>query len=337
MKKIRWGIIGTGNIAGSFATALKSMEDSTLLAVASRNHSRSKEFAERFQIEKAYGSYEELACDPDIDAVYIAVPHTEHKVNAELCIRNKKAVLCEKPFTINSKDSKELIDIAKEEKVFLMEAMWTKFLPASQRVKEWIDEGRIGKVVHIKASFGFYSKFDINSRLYNPALGGGALLDVGIYPISYATFLLDKLPDKIVSSAVIGKSRVDEQNVIIFQYEDGVIADLSSSISGESGMDALIVGEEGYIKVDNFWKAESAQMYDNNHRCIEDFKASFKANGYEYEAYEVNRCIREGKLESPIHPLQSTLDIMTLMDEIRSQWGLVYPQEEAANSQFRHR
>lgn len=327
MSKVRWGILGTGAIANKFTTALKSMEDSIPAAVASRSDIRSRQFADKYQIEKAYGSYKALAEDPDIDVVYIAVPHTEHKKMAELCLKNKKAVLCEKPITINSRDTGELIGTAREKKVFLMEAMWTKYLPATQRVKKWIDEGKIGKVLNIKASFGFYKEFDINSRLYNPKLGGGALLDVGIYPISYATYLLGRLPDKIISSAVIGRSHVDEQNVIIFYYKDGTLADLSSAVSAESGCDALIAGEKGYIRVDNFWRADSAYLFDNDHRCIDSFKEPFKANGYEYEAAEVNRCIREGLPESPVNPLNTTLDIMRLMDEIRSQWGLIYPQE----------
>jgi predicted dehydrogenase len=331
MKKIRWGILGTGNIAATFATALKSMEDSTLTAVASRNDIRAKEFAERFKIDKSYGSYEELARDPDIDVIYIAVPHTEHKSVAILCIRNKKAVLCEKPFTINSRDTEELIIMAKENNVFMMEAMWTRFLPANQRVKEWIKEGRIGKLLHIKATFGFQSNYDMGSRLYNPSLGGGALLDVGVYPISYTTFLLDRIPESVISSAVIGASNVDEQNVMIFIYEDGVMADLSSAISAEIGNDALIVGDKGIIKVDNFWRANTATLYDNNYQCIDSFNEPFRANGYEYEASEVNRCLRESLSESPINPLRDTLANMKLMDEIRLQWGLTYPQEHGAN------
>lgn len=327
MRKIRWGIMGTGNIAAKFARALNSMEDSSLDGVASRNGNRSREFAERFKIGKSYGSYEELAKDPDIDVIYIAVPHTEHKNMAKLCIKNKKAVLCEKPFAINSRDTEELISMAKEHNVFLMEAMWTKFLPASLRVKQWINEGRIGKVLHIKATFGFHSDYNPDSRLYNPSLGGGALLDVGIYPVSYTTFLLERTPDKIISSAIIGESGVDEQNVLVFQYNDGALADLSSSISSEMGNDALIVGEKGIIKVDYFWRAESARLYDNNYKCLDEFKEPFKANGYEYEAAEVNRCLREGLKISPLNPLTDTLSNMRLMDEIRKQWGLVYPGE----------
>ena len=328
VKKIRWGILGTGTIASTFATALKSMEDSVLTAVASRSDEKAREFAKKAGIDKAYGNYEELARDSEIDVVYIAGPHTEHRNMSELCIRNKKAVLCEKSFTINSRDTEALIHMAKEQKVFLMEAMWSKFLPANLKVKEWIKEGRIGSVLHIKAVFGFRMEFNPGSRLYNPSLGGGALLDVGVYPISYATFLLDRMPGRIVSSAVIGNSHVDEQNVIVLQYEDGVLADISSAISANIGDDALIVGEKGMIEVDRFWKASSAKLYNNKHQFIEAFEEPFKTNGYEYEAAEVNRCLREGLLESPLNPLRDTLNNMRLMDEIRSQWGLIYPQEE---------
>lgn len=327
MDKIRWGIFGTGNIATKFAKALKSMEDTSLEGVASRSEIRAKDFAKRFGIAKAYGNYEELALDPDIDVIYIASPHTEHMAMAKLCIKNNKAVLCEKAFTINSEDTEELIRMAKEHKVFLMEAMWTKFLPANLRVKQWIKEGRIGKVLHIKASFGFHSDYDPGSRLYNPSLGGGALLDVGVYPISYSTFLLDKAPDRILSSAVIGKSGVDEQNVIILEYDDGVLADLSSSISVLTGNDAMIVGEKGIIKVEKFWMADSARLYDIKENLIDECSEPFRKNGYEYEAAEVNRCLREGLKMSPLNPLSDTLTNMKIMDEIRRQWGLVYPGE----------
>lgn len=327
MKKIKWGILGTGSIANTFATALISMEDCILAGVASRNDIRAKKFAESFKIGKSYASYEDLAKDPDIDVIYIAGPHTEHKSMAKLCIMNNKAVLCEKPFAINSKDTEELISLAREHNVFLMEAMWTKFLPTSLRVKQWIKEGRIGNLLHIKATFGFLSDYDPNGRLYNPTLGGGALLDVGVYPISYTTFLLDRRPDRIISSAVIGKTGVDEQNAIVFYYNDGILADLSSSISCVTGNDALIVGDKGIIKVDRFWMADSARLYDNNYECLDEYNEPFRTNGYEYEAAEVNRCLREGLKISPLNPLTDTLSNMKLMDEIREQWGLFYPGE----------
>jgi predicted dehydrogenase len=208
-----------------------------------------------------------------------------------------------------------------------MEAMWTKFLPVTKVVKDWIKNKKIGDVKFFKISFGFANEFDSNSRLYNPALAGGALLDVGIYPITYVIHMMDKLPDQIVSSAYLGKSHVDEMNIITFSYQDGVMADLSSAICAETGYDALIVGDKGKIVVPNFWSAENAMLYDKNGTLIETCTMQFEANGYEYEAEEVNQCLREGKKESEKLPLKDTFNIIKVMDEIRAQWGLSYPQE----------
>jgi len=327
MRTIKWGIIGAGRIASTFATALKAMDYVELVAIASRNIKRAEEFARCFSIKKAYGSYEELAKDPEIDVVYIATPHTEHKDNAALCIRNRKAVLCEKPFAINSLEAEYLISLAKESNVFLMEAMWTKFLPVNAIVKSWIAEKKIGEVRQIRASFGFYAEYDPGSRLYNPNTAGGALLDVGIYPISYAIHLLEKLPKKVVSNAVIGKSNVDEQNVVSLLFEGGILADLSSAISVNTGSDAVIIGNRGKIVVPEFWKAERAKRFNAQGQLVETYELGHPINGYEYEAEEVNRCLREGRMESSIHSLQNTLDIMKILDQIREQWGLKYPQE----------
>lgn len=328
MKNVKWGIIGAGNISTEFAAAINSLENVTLLAVASRDKVKADEFAKRFNIKKAYGSYEELAKDPDVDVVYIGTPHTEHMNNSALCIKNGKSVLCEKPFTLNEKETKYLISLAKENNVFLMEAMWTKFLPATNAVKQWLKDGRIGQVKHIKVAFGFFREFDINSRLYNPYLGGGALLDVGIYPITYAIDLMNNLPNQVLSSAVLGKSGIDEQNSIIFKFKDGVLADLSSAVSVDIGKDAYIFGDKGYIKVPFFWMAENAELYDDKQRLVDHFSMPHKANGKEYEAEEVNCCLREGRMESSINPLKDTLDIIKIMDALRNDWGLAYPQEK---------
>lgn len=327
MRTIKWGIIGAGNIASTFATALNSMEHVELSAIASRNLKKAEGFAQQFQINKAYGSYEELAKDPEIDVVYIATPHTEHKENSALCIEHKKAVLCEKPFTINKQEAESLISLAKEHQVFLMEAMWTKFLPVNAMVKTWINENKIGEVRHIRASFGYYAEFDRNSRIYNPNTAGGALLDVGVYPITYAIYLLDELPEQVVSSAVIGNSNVDEQNVISLRFKNGVLADLSSAVSVDTGSDAIIIGNKGKIVIPEFWKAEKAERYDAKGRLVETFSLSHPKNGYEYEAEEVNRCLRDGRTESSMNSLQNTLDVLNVMDQIREQWGLQYPQE----------
>ncbi len=324
---IRWGIIGAGNISSTFATALNSMRDVKLAAVASRNLNRAEEFAKKFGIDKAYGSYEELAADPEIDVIYIGTPHPEHKENAALCIKHGKAVLCEKSFTLNEKDSLYLTTLAAEHRVFLMEAMWTKFLPVTRKVKEWLKEGRIGELRHIRASFGFYTEFNPDSRLYNPELGGGALLDVGVYPITYVIHMVDCLPEQVLSSAVIGKTGVDERNVILMKFPQGILAELSSAVSAEIGYDAEMIGDKGRIYVPRFWCAEEAMLYNSRNELEETIEFPFQVNGYVHEAEEVNRCLREGLLESKLLPLKDTLSIMRIMDGIRSEWGLKYPGE----------
>ncbi len=332
MNKIRWGIIGAGGISSKFAEALNYMADTELAAIASRDLGRAEKFANRFSIIKAYGSYEELAKDPEIDVIYIGTPHPEHKENAALCIKNGKSVLCEKSFTLNQVDTQYLIDLAKEHNVFLMEAMWTKFLPVAKQVKQWILEKKIGNVRYINVAFGYQAEFDINSRLFNPELGGGALLDVGVYPVTYAIYLMGKLPDEIVSTAYLGKSAIDEMNVIIMKYKDeGVIANLSSAITVNCGTDAVIVGDKGKIVVPYFWAAQSAKLFDLNGNLLEACEIPFDCNGYEYEAAEVNQCIKQGKLESDVVPLKDTLDIMKLMDGLRNTWQVVYPSEKNSN------
>ena len=328
MKTIRWGIIGAGRISTIFATALNSMENTKIVAIAARDLLRAKDFARSFKIEKSYGSYEELVKDPEVDVVYIGTPHTEHKTNAALCLENGKAVLCEKPFTLNQNETEYLITLAKEKKLFLMEAMWTKFLPVTKVVKQWMQEKRIGAIKHFKITFGYHNDFDIANRVFDPDTAGGALLDVGIYPITYVVHLMDRLPDEVTSSVIIGKSNVDEQNIILFQYnQEGILANLSSAISAEIGSDAYIIGDKGKIRVPNFWKAERAELYEVDGTLIESYIEPFAINGYEYEAEEVNQCLRDEKLESDINSLEDTLSIIKVMDEIRAQWGLVYPQE----------
>lgn len=327
MKEIKWGIIGAGRISTKFATALVGMDNTKLAAIASRNMDNAKEFATKFGIEKSYGSYEDLVNDPEIDVIYIGTPNTEHKRNAELCIKNKKAVLCEKPFALNEKETKYLIELAKENQVFLMEAMWTKFLPVTQKVKEWMETGKIGNVLKLDINFGFQTKFDESSRLFNIDLAGGALLDVGVYPIAYSIFLMNQFPKEIRSTAIVGKSGVDEQNAILFHFDNKVIATLSSAITAKVGQDAVIIGDNGRIVVPNFWMADQAFLYNGDGNLLESFSEGARINGYEHEANEVNQCIMEGKIESDIVPLRDTLNIIKIMDTLRCEWGIKYKQE----------
>jgi dihydrodiol dehydrogenase / D-xylose 1-dehydrogenase (NADP) len=328
IKTIRWGIIGAGRISAIFAEALNGVQGTQIVAVGSRNFDRGKNFADKMKIAKAYGSYEELLADKDIDVIYIGTPHSEHKKNVELSIKAGKAVLCEKSFTLNQKDTSYLIDLAKEHDVFLMEAMWTKFLPTTKTVKEWVKTGKIGEIKYLNINFGFSKEIVAENRLFNPQLGGGALLDVGIYPVSYAIHMMDSLPIEVSSQVIMGKTNVDEVNSMLFRFENGTIANLSSAIRAEIGKDAVIVGELGKIIIENFWQAQSAKVYDNHGNLMESFEKPFLVNGYEYEIMEVNECISENRKESELLPLADTRKIMGILDMIREQWNYNYPDEK---------
>lgn len=330
MEKIRWGIIGTGNISHTFAQGLSGLDDAVLVAVASRTREKAEAFAAEMGAKRAYGTYEELARDGAVDVIYIGVPHTEHYECAMLCIQNGKNVLCEKPFTLNAEYSQNLVAAAQKHNTFLMEAMWTKCLPVIQKVKEWVDQGTIGELKNINASFGFYARREEESRLYNLNLGGGALLDVGIYPIMLSQYLLGKGPDRILSDAVIGPTGVDEYNQMVFCYGEPTtecMANLQSAIMAESGTDAAIYGENGKIVIPDFYRAQVAFRYDTEGNLLETCHIPHKVNGYEYEAMEVGNCLRNGKKESSMHSLKDTVELAAVMDDIRREWGLVYPQE----------
>lgn len=327
MKTIRWGIIGAGRISSKFATALNETIGSQLVAVASRDIMRARTFAKEFNINTAYSSYEDLATDDNIDVIYIGTPHSEHFKNVELCLKAGKNVLCEKAFTLNAKETSYLIELAKDKNVFLMEAMWTKFLPCTKMIKEWIETNRIGKLLYQNIRFGFFNEFNVESRLFNPEIGGGALLDVGVYPVTYAIYMAKQLPIKTQSSVKIGFTGVDEVNSMLFEFEDGSIADLSSSISIDVGKDAWIVGEKGRIYVKDFWMATYAELYDNENNLLEICNEPFLVNGYEYEIMEVNQCLREGRKESEVVPLEDTKNIMLVLDSLRKQWNISYPNE----------
>ena len=325
MKKINWGIIGTGAIANTFAQALSGVKEANLYGVASRSFENAEKFAKRYNVSYAFESYEEMIKNPNIDVIYIGTPHTEHFNHAKACIVGKKHVLCEKPITINTEETKILVELAKENQVFLMEAMWTKFLPATSCVKEWIDSERIGAIQYMNINFGFVGERDYSRRLFNPELGGGALLDVGVYTVQYATFIMDKLPDLIQSTMQFGISGVDELTSITFSYNEGAIAVLNSSITTNLGSDLVIIGSKGKIIVENFYMAQKASIYDEEDTLLETFYEPFIVNGYEYEAMEVNRCIIEGETESLRNPLSKTIEIMEVLDTIRKQWNLIYP------------
>ncbi len=323
--KFRWGILGAGNIARKFVTGVKALEDHEVIAVGSRQQATADKFADEFDIPHRHASYEALASDPEVDAIYVATPHPMHKENTLLCLRGGKAVLCEKPFTINAAETQEIIAEARQRKIFLMEAMWTRYIPIVQEAHRLVKEGAIGAVRMVTADFGYRSGFRPESRAFDPALGGGALLDVGIYPLSLAAMFLGT-PDRISSLANLGQTGVDEESAFILGYPTGAMAVLYSAVRTSTPQDAVIMGETGMIRIHPpFWIPKTLTLTVAGK--AQEIEIPYVANGYNYEAAEVANCVRAGKLESAIMPLDESLSIMQTMDAIRAQWNMKYPME----------
>lgn len=324
--QLRWGILGPGRIAHSFAKSLKFLKDARLTAVGSRSLERAREFAGQYGIPHAWGSYAELAVDGDVDILYIATPHPMHYENALMGLQAGKAVLLEKPFTLNARQAEEVIKTARGGRLFLMEAMWTRFLPAIVRVRQMLADGVIGEVRQVRADFGFHGTRDEQGRLLNPDLGGGALLDVGIYTVSFAAMVFGRQPESIASAAHIGTTGVDEQFSAVFSYPGGALATVTGAVSTETPHDAWILGEAGFIHIPNFWHAKSIRLCVRG-KLERTYRIPFRGPGYQFEAAEVMHCLREGRAESEIMPLDETLAIMHTLDMTRAGWGMQYPGE----------
>jgi predicted dehydrogenase len=323
---VRWGILGLGTIARTFAKGLAAIPDAELVAVGSRSAAKAAAFAAEFGAERSHGSYEALAADPGIDAIYVATPHPMHKDDAILCLEAGKAVLCEKPFTVNAAELEAVIAVARRRKVFLMEAMWTRFLPAMVRVREWLAAGRIGQPRLVTADFGFRCEWDPQSRLLAPAMAGGGLLDVGIYTVAFAAMVFGPRPERVTGFAHLGETGVDEQAAFVLGYAGGALASLTCGVRTATAHHARIDGTEGRIEVGPpFWKATRATLTVGEHQ--ETIDQPHQANGYEYEAMEVARCLRAGLLESPVVPLDESLALMRVLDRLRQEFGLRYPMD----------
>ncbi|MGL4611699.1 MAG: Gfo/Idh/MocA family protein [Trueperaceae bacterium] len=325
-KTICWGILGTGTIAHKFAAGLNDLPDIKLVAVGSRTQEAADTFANKFKIERRHPTYEALVQDPEVDAIYISTPHPFHKENTLLCLENGKAVLCEKPFAINAKEALEMIALARQKKVFLMEAMWSRFLPHMVKVRELLAQDTLGDVRMLECDFGFRTEVNPNSRLFNPELGGGAVLDVGIYPISLA-FMLFGAPVEVKSFARLGSTGVDEEATMLFSHREGQQSLLSTATRLSTPHEATIIGTKGYIRIHSPWWGPSNFTVHVEGKKPKKVKVETPLNGYTYEALEVSQCLREGKLESDFMPLDETLAIMKTLDAIRGQWGLKYPME----------
>lgn len=324
----RWGILGTGKIAHTFAQALKGNENSVLVAVGSRTLERAQAFAEEFGVERAYGSYEELAKDESLDIIYIATPMSAHHDDAILCLNSGRNVLCEKSLALNTAQAEEMTAIAKEKDLFFMEAMWMKLRPTFMKVKQWINDGRIGKVQYIKADFNNYIPYDANDRLFRADCGGGALLDLGVYPLTFVMALLGE-PEDIYTRAHMGKDGVDLSNTVILTYPDGCYADTSSGFEVQDKNGAVISGDKGSIIMGDWFHCTSeCTLYDNDGNVVEDRFFPPEINGYEYEIREVERCLAENMKESAVIPHEDTLAVMRLMDRCRKEWGMTFPDEQ---------
>lgn len=326
MKKIRWGILGCGNIANKFAEALQKTENSVTLAAAARDKGRAEAFAEKWNFERSYGSYTELVNDEDVDIIYIATPHSYHYAHAKLCLEAGKHVLCEKPFTVNLRQLETLIRLAQERKLFLMEALWSKFMPGIIKVKELIDRGEIGDVVTMEADFGINFPYHPDHRLFNPLLAGGALLDLGIYPLFLSLYLFGK-PTVLKAHSVLNDNKIDLTTSIISQSSSGTVSHLNTTTQAHTPVKARILGTKGNIEFDNWWFTPVNITIRREKQEPQILKFPPRVNGYEYEAEEAVNCLLSGKTESDIMPFEFSLLLMEQMDEIRRITGIEYPAE----------
>ncbi|MGW4877418.1 Gfo/Idh/MocA family protein [Streptomyces sp. NPDC004262] len=325
-QSVRWGILATGGIAAAFAADLVDLPDAEIAAVASRSARSAEAFAERFGIGRAYGDWESLARDEDIDVVYVATPHSAHRAAAGLCLEAGRNVLCEKAFTIDLREAGELVALAKEHDRFLMEAMWMYCNPLVRRLKALVEDGAIGEVRTVQADFGLEGPFPPAHRLRDPALGGGALLDLGVYPVSFAHLLLGE-PDGMSARAVLSDEGVDLQTGALLSWESGALAMVHCSIVGGTRTTASVTGSRGRIDVpDGFFNPERFVLHRDG-RDPEEFAldpTDGPRNTFRHEAREVMRALRAGEKESPLVPLANTLSVMRTLDTLRAQTGVHY-------------
>lgn len=363
-KQIRWGILGAGRIARGFAQGLRILPDARLVGIASRTVETVRQFTRMHPVERVYASYEEMVRDPSLDVIYVATPHNRHVHDVTLCLEHGKAVLCEKPFTVNARQARQVIELARARRLFCMEAMWMRFIPLIRRVAELAASDQFGDLRMLMADFGVANAYQPQSRFYNPALAGGALLDRGVYPISLAHMLFGK-PDEVVGLAGMTREGVDEHSALVLRFPKGRLAVLASSLSSFGSNGAMLSGTHGKIQIHAPFFCPQRMTIERyqpaldpvgsdltlKHRLVEGIKQNpvlkrvypvvrslvrprsrdvtmrIKGNGYNYEAAEVMRCLRLGLTESPLMTLDETLQIMETMDTVRATWGLKYPGE----------
>ncbi|MGN0496280.1 MAG: Gfo/Idh/MocA family protein [Lachnospiraceae bacterium] len=313
------GILGAGGIAKVMARTINEMKDATLYAIGSRNYEKAQAFAEEFGVITAYGSYEELVLDENIDLIYIATPHSHHFEHMKLCIEHGKNVLCEKAFTFNSKQTEEIIAMASEKKVYLGEAIWTRYMPSRKMIDELLRSGIIGEIKTATCNLSY--PISGKERLIRPELAGGALLDLGVYGLNFIIMHFGKNYTNIESSVIMTETGVDGQETITVKYPDGKMAVSTHSMYGRSDRKGIFYGEKGYIVVDNINNPKTLDVFDCDDHLVKHMDVPAQITGYEYEIMESMEMIRQGKLESESMPLSESLFIMNIMDELRQQWG----------------
>ncbi|MFD6286276.1 Gfo/Idh/MocA family protein [Streptomyces sp. NPDC060205] len=330
-ERVRWGVLATGGIAAAFTADLIDLPDAEVVAVASRTEESAKGFAERFGIPRAYGDWESLAADEDVDVVYVATPHSAHRAAAGLCLEAGRNVLCEKAFTLNAREAEELVGLAKQHDSFLMEAMWMYCNPLIRQLKALVDDGAIGEVRTVQADFGLSGPFPPTHRLRDPAQGGGALLDLGVYPVSFAHLLLGE-PSGVTARAVLSEERVDLQTGMLLSYDSGALAALHCSLTGGTSTSASVTGSEGRIDIPYGFFHSDRFVLHRDGRDPQEYTAN-AADGtrasLKHEATEVMRALRAGEKESPLVPLNGTLAVMRTLDTVRAEVGVTYPGESA--------
>jgi dihydrodiol dehydrogenase / D-xylose 1-dehydrogenase (NADP) len=326
VNSIRWGILGTGWIANEFAQGLSQLSDAELVAVGSRTLESAQRFAAQYGVPQAHASYQALARDAEVDVIYVATPNPLHKEHSLLCLESGKPVLCEKPFALNAREAVDVIQAAREEKLFLMEAMWSRFFPLMAKVRTLLADGVIGDVQMLVADLCIHFDFDPSDRRYALDLGGGALLDLGVYLISFASMIMGS-PSGITTLAHLGKTGVDEQAGIVLRYDQGQVSTLYTSIRVDSPVEAILMGTKGQIRLHPWWIRPNGLTLSLAGQETTTMEMPFEGNGYQFEAAEVMDCLRAGRFESDLMPLEETLSILQTMDAIRAQWGLKYPME----------
>jgi len=326
LKKYNWGIIGTGTISNLFAEGLTTLNHACIHAVGSRNQATADVFAEKWQVSRVYDSYEDLFADPDVDVVYIGTPHNFHFQNVRDALNAGKHVLCEKPFTLNGVEARQLVTLASHKNLFLMDAMWNRFQPWFQVVGDLLKEERLGELMHFKADLSFGFDVGPEHRIYNRDLGGGSLLDLGVYPIALASAFLGK-PSEIKSMAHLYHTGVDDQVSMLFGYPSGATAELGCSSRYLSKNNATLHGTRGFLEIHGMIiRPDKISIHEQGLGKVE-IETPHTSNAYQYEAQAVMEMLEEGRIEHPLMPLDETIEIMDTMDQIRGSIKVSYPGE----------